>query len=338
MQDLRLCQQDDPFLFCFLLPFILSDELLPSFMINNSEMVYLIVSCIDSRQLKDLVSSIISQDLILLKAPSDEKSNKRIGPKSSKSASNQSTSNTSNSKKRKRKNSENSDVKSLKKSSALSQLKMSKSKKQMNKFKKENLVDVLNASLQWETIEQIFFWEILMAHDGIDLNYLLPIFNRLDSNKHSEAVCYLFQLIKSSDPSFDLVKYVVQRREEDNLARALLINWCKRSSSAESNKMIQIFTKLLNKAAVTHNSNQAQQQQGQQSKQEPLSTFKKITLGSGNNNNKVKLTAQQQLEQVEKQKRLNAQQQLNASGQILIDTEDLNRMPTLDQVRDIFQN
>ncbi len=332
MHDLRLCQQDDPYLFCFLLPFILSEELLPSFMINNSELVYLIVSCIDSRQLKDLVSSVISQDLILLKAPCDETnfSKKTTGAKNSKSAATLSSSNVS--KKRKRKSSENSDVKYLKKTSALSQLKMSKSKKQMNKFKKETLVDVLNASLQWETIEQIFFWEVLMAHDDIDLNYLLPIFNRLDSNKHSEAICYLFQLIKSSEPTFDLVKYVVQRREEDNLARALLINWCKRSSSAESAKMIQIFTKLLNKAAFAFNSSQNQQHPNQHAKQESQSTFKKITLGSGNANNKVKLIAQQQLEEVEKQKRLNAQQNLNASGNILLDVEDLNKMPSLDQV------
>ena len=74
MHDLRLCQQDDPFLFCFILPFICGPNLAPKFMVNNSELIYLIVSCIDSRQLKDLVSNITTQELELLRQPEDEKS------------------------------------------------------------------------------------------------------------------------------------------------------------------------------------------------------------------------------------------------------------------------
>ena len=69
MQDLRLCQQDDPYLFCFLLPFVCSSYLLPNYMINNSELVYLIVSCVDPRQMRDLRSSIVCQDLVLFKEP-----------------------------------------------------------------------------------------------------------------------------------------------------------------------------------------------------------------------------------------------------------------------------
>lgn len=69
MQDLRVCQQDDPYLFCFLLPFICSSYILPNYMINNSELVYLLVSCIDPRQMRDLRSSILCEDLILFKEP-----------------------------------------------------------------------------------------------------------------------------------------------------------------------------------------------------------------------------------------------------------------------------
>lgn len=69
MQDLRLCQQDDPYLFCFLLPFVCSKYLLPNYMINNSDLVYLIVSCIDPRQMRDLRSSILSEDIVLFKEP-----------------------------------------------------------------------------------------------------------------------------------------------------------------------------------------------------------------------------------------------------------------------------
>ena len=343
MHDLHLCQQDDPYLFCFLLPLVLSEELLPTFMINNSELVYLIVSCIDSRQLKDLVSSIISQDMTLLQLPNSvlKKKSTTKGKKKSKNSIITSGKSVVNTKKRKRKNSYGNENKAgTRKASTLSQLKISKSKKTNQKFRKETMVDVLNTSLQWDTIEQIFFWEILLAHDGINLDYLLPIFNRLDPNKNAEAICYLFQLIKSSEPSFELVKYIVQRRNEDNLARALLINWCKRDSA----KMIQIFIKLLNKtAAGAHYQNSggsgsatfssSQQQQQAQAGKLDQSTVKKITLATSGNNKAVKLTAQQQLEQVEKQKRLNAQHQSALNGSmVLIDDEDLKKMPTIEQV------
>lgn len=71
MEDLRLCQQDDPYLFCFLLPFVCSNYLLPAYMINNSDLVYLIGSCIDPRQMRDLRSSILSEDIVLFKEPAN---------------------------------------------------------------------------------------------------------------------------------------------------------------------------------------------------------------------------------------------------------------------------
>ena len=73
MQDIRLCQQDDPHLFCFLLPFICGPYMLPSYMCNNSELVYLICSCIDSKQLKDLIASITCHDLMFLKKQNTDK-------------------------------------------------------------------------------------------------------------------------------------------------------------------------------------------------------------------------------------------------------------------------
>lgn len=161
--------------------------------------------------------------------------------------------------------------------------------------------------MNWESIEQLFFWEILVSHDDVTLEYLLPIFNRLDSVKNSEAVCYLFQMIKSSEPSFELIRYITQRKVEDNVARALFINWSKKTSSSQ---MSQMFIKLLNKSA-----NQ------QSTTTKPETTLKKIKLNESLNSvNKVKLTAQQQLEQNQKR------------GSSIYDEEDLEKIPNLDQV------
>jgi hypothetical protein len=101
IQDMRMCQQDDSSLFLFLLPFVLSSSyFLPAYMLNNSELVYLIVSCVDSKQLKDLVAAIVSQDIVLLRqtenAPAKGSGKKASGTGSKKpSASKRQTKNSS---------------------------------------------------------------------------------------------------------------------------------------------------------------------------------------------------------------------------------------------------
>ena len=59
-------------------------------MLNNSELVYLIVSCVDSKQLKDLVAAIVSQDIVLLKhtenAPASKGGKKASGKKTTPSS------------------------------------------------------------------------------------------------------------------------------------------------------------------------------------------------------------------------------------------------------------
>ena len=117
IQDIRLCQQDDPSLFLFMLPFIMSSHFVPAYMINNSELIYLIVSCVDSKQLKDLVAAIVSQDIVLLKqpeipvkvkatnkkvAPGNKRKTKNSGPTSRGGTTNKSTSFNTGNKKRKR--------------------------------------------------------------------------------------------------------------------------------------------------------------------------------------------------------------------------------------------
>lgn len=197
-------------------------------------------------------------------------------------------------------------VKRKRKSSENERLKQ-RGRKSKKKFRKESLVDVLSSSLNWESIEQLFFWEILVSHDDVTLEYLLPIFNRLDSVKHSEAVCYLFQMIKSSEPTYELIRYITHRRVEDNIARALFINWAKKTPTSQ---MSQMFIKLMNKSAIQ-----------QSSGVKPETTLKKIKFNESLNLvNKVKLTAQQQLEQNQKR------------GSSIYDEEDLEKIPNLDQV------
>lgn len=164
--------------------------------------------------------------------------------------------------------------------------KKSSQKGKQTKFKKELLLDVINTSLQWESIEQMFFWDLLCSHESVSPNYFLPIFNRLDPSKHAEAIGYLFDILKCSQASFELVKMVTMRRCEDNLARSLLIAWAR-----SCDKMSQYFVRLLKTSFNASNSacssaNQsASQQPGGGSK---TTTMKKIKYNESlSSNNKV---------------------------------------------------
>lgn len=152
--------------------------------------------------------------------------------------------------------------------------------------KKHTLYNVLEASLLWESVEQLFFWQLVEAHNEIDVNDLLPLLDKLDAAQHAEAVLNLFQMLKMTEPTFDVVKFICKRRVDENIERALFVHWTRKISSGEA-KLSQIFCKLLNRSAA--------QQQSQHA-----TTLKKINLHSFNNNKK--LTAEQQLEIANQQK------------------------------------
>ena len=67
---------------------------------------------------------------------------------------------------------------------------------------------MLEASLLWESVEQLFFWQLLAAHSEVDATLLLPLLDRLEAARHAEAVLSLFQMLKASEPTFDVVKFI----------------------------------------------------------------------------------------------------------------------------------
>ena len=184
-----------------------------------------------------------------------------------------------NSKKKQNKNKKTAKASNKSNASGTSHLQLRKS------FRKETLLDVVHTSLQWESIEQMFFWELVIATDTIDVDCLLPVFACLDSTRHAEATSVLFQLLKTSDPTLDIVSHVLQRRVDDPVARALFIHW---TNTSGETKMTQIVTKLLNKAAL--------QRQQMQQQQQTATTAKKIKYNESLSSNAKKLTAEQQLE------------------------------------------
>lgn len=68
LSDLKLCQEDDVRLFCYLVPSIYIQ--FPTIAIGNAELLNLIVSCIDSAQLQDLVCHILQGNVIMFRKDS----------------------------------------------------------------------------------------------------------------------------------------------------------------------------------------------------------------------------------------------------------------------------
>ena len=68
LSDLKSCQMDDVNMFCYLLPDIYTQ--FSNITIGNSELLNLIVSCIDSTQLQDLISHIMNGTLKMFRKDS----------------------------------------------------------------------------------------------------------------------------------------------------------------------------------------------------------------------------------------------------------------------------
>lgn len=91
----------------------------------------------------------------------------------------------------------------------------------------ENLNSVLKASLEWDTFEQFFLWQILLSHE-VTLDVLLPILPQLDFVKHSEALIPLLLLIKQEKPNAELIKHLFSREvsSDDEFVISILLYWC----------------------------------------------------------------------------------------------------------------
>ncbi|XP_074594263.1 integrator complex subunit 3 [Brevipalpus obovatus] len=65
LSDLKNCQEDDPNLFCFLIPDIFSN--FPMHALNNPDLLHLIVSCVDSNQLNELTCLVLQGNLTMFR-------------------------------------------------------------------------------------------------------------------------------------------------------------------------------------------------------------------------------------------------------------------------------
>ncbi|VDD80258.1 unnamed protein product [Mesocestoides corti] len=65
----------------------------------------------------------------------------------------------------------------------------------LNFFHRPNITDVLKASLDWTSMEQFFFWQLVNAHE-LPTKTFLPLISLVDGQKHPEACSHLLLLLQ----------------------------------------------------------------------------------------------------------------------------------------------
>ncbi|GFS03973.1 integrator complex subunit 3 [Elysia marginata] len=91
---------------------------------------------------------------------------------------------------------------------------------------RETFLSILNASLEWETIEQYFLWQLVMAHN-IPVEHILPILPKLEYGANAEALTNLMVLLKQVSPSWELLRPVLSRecKKADYFTVSVLKYW-----------------------------------------------------------------------------------------------------------------
>ncbi|CAL8074652.1 unnamed protein product [Calicophoron daubneyi] len=95
----------------------------------------------------------------------------------------------------------------------------------LNMFQPDDISQVLKASLEWNSIEQFFFWQLINAHE-IPTRSFLPLVRCVEPSRHPEACSNLILLFKLEKPSYELVRALLSRPgPDDSLSVTALHFW-----------------------------------------------------------------------------------------------------------------
>lgn len=94
-------------------------------------------------------------------------------------------------------------------------------------FKMDSVQNLLKASLSWETVEQLFLWQLLHVHN-VSVENVAPLIPILDYNKHAEALTAVLLILKQEQPSADCLRYLFLRdlRDDDTFVFTIIKHWC----------------------------------------------------------------------------------------------------------------
>ncbi|XP_076443477.1 integrator complex subunit 3-like [Babylonia areolata] len=92
--------------------------------------------------------------------------------------------------------------------------------------KRETFLSILNESLNWESIEQYFLWQLITAHN-IPIEHMLPVLPMLEYSSNAEALTSLMVLLKQESPSAELLRPMLCRncKKSDYFVVSVLKYW-----------------------------------------------------------------------------------------------------------------
>ncbi|XP_071116601.1 integrator complex subunit 3-like [Haliotis cracherodii] len=110
---------------------------------------------------------------------------------------------------------------------------------------KETFLSVLNESLDWETIEQYFLWQLIMSHN-IQIEHILPILPKLEFGAHAEAMTSILVLLKQESPAVDLLRPILVRecKKNDFFTVSILKYWAQEHEDRLAELINQQLTKF----------------------------------------------------------------------------------------------
>ncbi|KAI8777522.1 integrator complex subunit 3-like isoform X1 [Biomphalaria glabrata] len=110
---------------------------------------------------------------------------------------------------------------------------------------RETFLAILNASLDWETIEQYFLWQLVMAHN-IPVEHILPILPKLEFTANAEALTSLMVLLKQVSPSWEILRPVLSRecKKTDYFTVSILKYWAQEHEDVLAELIHKQLTKL----------------------------------------------------------------------------------------------
>ncbi|CAH8592706.1 unnamed protein product [Schistosoma rodhaini] len=115
----------------------------------------------------------------------------------------------------------------------------------LNLFPNNDLTNILNASLEWNSIEQLFFWQLINAHE-IPTSRFLPLIHSIDSFKHPEACSNLILLLKLEKPSFELVRALLSRRNSNDLLSMTALHFWSCPDNQHAGRFSNILCSFIN--------------------------------------------------------------------------------------------
>ncbi|CAH1797938.1 unnamed protein product, partial [Owenia fusiformis] len=114
-------------------------------------------------------------------------------------------------------------------------------------IKKDSILSVLNASLEWESIEQYFLWQLIFAHN-MQIEHIIPILPKLEFSGHAEALTSLMVQMKEEAPTLELLRPLFCRacKKGDRFTISVLKYWAQENGDRLADQILNLISKCTN--------------------------------------------------------------------------------------------